>query len=117
MAIRSAIRSVNAGYQDGINGFHVEIEEFGKCFGTTEFKEGSDSLDSYWNSIAEYKKIIKGSDGEEIELESDLTEYPVIIFYPSGENSGAELLVFRNEYIQKITISQNGKIINETELK
>tara|TARA_Y100001978_G_scaffold81392_1_gene72879 strand:+ start:539 stop:1312 length:774 start_codon:yes stop_codon:yes gene_type:complete len=41
MAIRSAIRSVNAGYQDGVNGFHVEIEEFGKCFGTSEFKEGT----------------------------------------------------------------------------
>lgn len=41
MAIRSAIKSVNAGYQSGVNGFHVEIEEFGKCFGTNEFKEGT----------------------------------------------------------------------------
>ncbi|MFM8243270.1 MAG: enoyl-CoA hydratase, partial [Crocinitomicaceae bacterium] len=23
------------------NGFHSEIEEFGKCFGTPEFKEGT----------------------------------------------------------------------------
>ena len=56
-------------------------------------------------------------EGEEIEHESDITNYPLIIFYPSGENSGAELMVYRNEYIQKISISQNGKIINETELK
>ena len=82
---------------------------------TSEFN--SESLDSYWNSIAEYQKTIKGSDGEEIEIESDITDYPLLIFYPSGENSGAELLVYRNEYIQKITISQNGKIINETELQ
>ena len=40
-AIASAIRAVNAGYTDGINGFEVEIEEFGKCFGTEDFKEGT----------------------------------------------------------------------------
>ncbi len=77
----------------------------------------SESLDSYWNSISEYQKIIKGSDGEEVELNSDITDYPVIIFYPSGENSGAELFIYRDEYVQKIIISQNGKINNETKLK
>ena len=41
MAIRSAIKAVNAGFKNGVNGFEVEIEEFGKCFGTTEFKEGT----------------------------------------------------------------------------
>ena len=41
VAISSAIRAVNAGYTDGINGFEVEIEEFGKCFGTEDFKEGT----------------------------------------------------------------------------
>jgi enoyl-CoA hydratase len=41
MAMAAAIRSVNAGYQDGVNGFETEIEEFGKCFGTPEFVEGT----------------------------------------------------------------------------
>lgn len=41
MAIAAAIRSVNAGYEDGVNGYQVEIEEFGKCFGTPEFVEGT----------------------------------------------------------------------------
>ncbi len=40
-AIASAIRSVNANFQDGVNGFEVEIEEFGKCFVTQDFKEGT----------------------------------------------------------------------------
>ena len=40
-AIASAIRAINANYQDGVNGFDVEIEEFGKCFGTDDFKEGT----------------------------------------------------------------------------
>lgn len=40
-AIRSAIKAVNANYLDGINGYQVEIEEFGNCFGTEEFVEGT----------------------------------------------------------------------------
>lgn len=41
MAIASAIRSINANFQDGVNGYQTEIEEFGKCFGTEDFKEGT----------------------------------------------------------------------------
>jgi enoyl-CoA hydratase len=40
-AIASAIRSINAGFRDGINGFQTEIDEFGKCFGTPDFVEGT----------------------------------------------------------------------------
>ena len=40
-AIAAAIRSINANYSDGVNGYEVEIEEFGKCFGTADFKEGT----------------------------------------------------------------------------
>jgi len=40
-AIASAIRSVNANYEDGLNGYQTEINEFGKCFGTDDFKEGT----------------------------------------------------------------------------
>ena len=40
-AIEAAIKSINANFKDGINGFEVEIEEFGKCFGTADFKEGT----------------------------------------------------------------------------
>jgi len=40
-AISAAMRAINANFTDGINGYQVEIEEFGKCFGTPEFKEGT----------------------------------------------------------------------------
>jgi enoyl-CoA hydratase len=40
LAVASAIKSVVAGSSEGINGFEVEIEEFGKCFDTSDFKEG-----------------------------------------------------------------------------
>lgn len=40
-AISSAIIAVNAQYKNGIDGFISEITEFGKCFGTEDFKEGT----------------------------------------------------------------------------
>jgi enoyl-CoA hydratase len=40
MAISSIIRCVNAFYEDGVDGFQFEIDEFGRCFGTEDFKEG-----------------------------------------------------------------------------
>ena len=44
VAISAAIRAVNAGFEDGVNGFDVEIDEFGECFGTDEFMEGTDAF-------------------------------------------------------------------------
>ncbi len=43
-AIKSAINSINANYKDGVDGFNTEIEEFGKCFGTEDFKEGTSAF-------------------------------------------------------------------------
>ncbi len=40
-AIAKAIKSVNAGFIYDINGFEVEKKEFGNCFGTPEFIEGT----------------------------------------------------------------------------
>jgi enoyl-CoA hydratase len=39
-AIKTAIKVINAGYNSNLNGYEVEIEEFGKAFGTKDFKEG-----------------------------------------------------------------------------
>ncbi len=40
-AIAAAIAAVNASLKEGVNGFSVEIEQFGKCFGTDDFTEGT----------------------------------------------------------------------------
>lgn len=40
-AISAALVSVLAGYDNEKNGFDVEITEFGNCFGTSDFKEGT----------------------------------------------------------------------------
>ncbi len=41
VAIGKAIEAVNANYISGINGFDVEIKNFGDCFATEDFKEGT----------------------------------------------------------------------------
>ena len=43
-AIAKAIESVNANYQDGVNGYQVEIRNFGACFATADFKEGTSAF-------------------------------------------------------------------------
>ncbi|MBL0129301.1 MAG: enoyl-CoA hydratase/isomerase family protein [Flavobacteriales bacterium] len=43
-ALAAAIRAVNAGYEPGADGMQREIEEFGKCFGTADFKEGTSAF-------------------------------------------------------------------------
>ena len=43
-AISAAMRAINANYVDGVNGYEVEIDEFGKCFGTPEFVEGTSAF-------------------------------------------------------------------------
>ncbi|MDQ7948133.1 MAG: enoyl-CoA hydratase-related protein [Pedobacter sp.] len=40
LAIASAIKAVNASLQTDVNAYETEIEEFGNCFQTQDFKEG-----------------------------------------------------------------------------
>ncbi len=41
MAVRQAIKAINAGFKHDVDGFEVEINAFGQCFGTDDFKEGT----------------------------------------------------------------------------
>jgi len=41
VAIGKAIKAINANYKDGKDGYKVEIKQFGKCFGTEDFVEGT----------------------------------------------------------------------------
>jgi enoyl-CoA hydratase len=44
LAIGAAIKSINANFKEGVDGFEVEIEAFGNCFGTGDFKEGTSAF-------------------------------------------------------------------------
>ncbi len=41
VAISYAIKAVNAGFINNVNGYKTEIDAFGECFGTKDFKEGT----------------------------------------------------------------------------
>ena len=41
VAISSAIAAINAGYTSGQNGYDAEVSQFGRCFGTADFREGT----------------------------------------------------------------------------
>ncbi|MFD0964401.1 enoyl-CoA hydratase/isomerase family protein [Pseudofulvibacter geojedonensis] len=41
VAIAHAIKAVNDNFKDGVNGYQTEITQFGICFGTEDFKEGT----------------------------------------------------------------------------
>lgn len=41
VAIGKAIVAINANFTEGVNGFETEINQFGACFGTKDFKEGT----------------------------------------------------------------------------
>lgn len=41
IAISYAIKAVNAGFKNTVNGYEQEIEAFGACFGTADFTEGT----------------------------------------------------------------------------
>ena len=43
IALRKAIKAINAGFSSK-NGFKEEIKQFGSCFGTTDFKEGTSAF-------------------------------------------------------------------------
>ena len=44
VAISAAIKAVNANFEDGVDGYEVEVSEFGNCFGTEDFKEGTSAF-------------------------------------------------------------------------
>ncbi len=54
VAIRHAIKAINANFKEGENGYKTEIDTFGKCFGTDDFKEGTTAF------LEKRKAVFKG---------------------------------------------------------
>ena len=43
-AVAGAISAMNAYFAEGVDGYQAEIDEFGKCFATEDFKEGTSAF-------------------------------------------------------------------------
>jgi general secretion pathway protein H len=61
----------------------------------------------------EYKIMITKPNGQDLELDSEFSDYPLITFYPSGENSGAIVSIDDGSQIIKIFVNQNGKLTKQ----
>ena len=70
-------------------------------------------LETSWTDDMSLKKIFKFTDGTNIELGNDKPNNPILIFYPSGENSGGTLELHDSDFIQKISVKNNADIQNE----
>lgn len=44
LAIAGVINAINAAYQDGVNGFQIEIDEFANCASSKDFQEGASAF-------------------------------------------------------------------------
>lgn len=79
-----------------------------------EIKEIDHDFDnSFLNEIESLRKTFRFQDGAIIEIEEIQKDTPLMIFYPSGENSGGVIDIYHNDYIQKVVIKNNGEVINE----
>ena len=83
-------------------------------------EENQNEIDSsykntYWSDTSSLRKTFKFGDGSIIELDNQMIDTPVIIFYPSGENTGAKLYFETIDKKLEIIISKNGKVIRANE--
>ncbi|MDA9353339.1 prepilin-type N-terminal cleavage/methylation domain-containing protein [Gammaproteobacteria bacterium] len=69
-----------------------------------------DNVQSPWKDFSSNRKTFKHFDGSIIQLNENDLNKPLIIFYPSGENTGGIITISSSNFIQEITINNNGKI-------
>jgi len=68
---------------------------------------------TFWSDTSSLRKTFKFEDGSIIELNDQMLELPMMIFYPSGENSGGQIDIYHSNYIQRLIIFSNGQITDE----
>ena len=68
-----------------------------------------------WGQLQSFTKTVETSSGSRVLLDNEISLEPVIIFYPSGENTGAKLYFETIDKKLEIIISKNGKVIRANE--
>ena len=68
-----------------------------------------------WGQLQSFTKTVETSSGSRVLLDNEISLEPIIIFYPSGENTGAKLYFETIDKKLEIIISKNGKVIRVNE--
>ena len=96
-----------------IIGWHADNKEDFSYFLDIKGSISKKSLESHpsiWKKYSGYRKTFKSFDGSILELDDKVPVIPLLIFYPSGENSGGIINIFLNDHVQEILINSNGEI-------
>ena len=68
-----------------------------------------------WGQLQNFTKTVETSSGSRVLLDNEISLEPIIIFYPSGENTGAKFYFETTDKKLEIIISKNGKVIRVNE--
>ncbi len=72
-----------------------------------------EDFDLLSKTSSQQKIVVETPNGQSRELDGEFSDYPLITFYPSGENSGAIVSIDDGNRIIKIFVNQNGKFIKQ----
>ena len=64
-----------------------------------------------WNEFIEFEKEIETSDGLKFKLSNDDLDLPYILFYPSGETTGAKFTFYHNNQKYNFVLTHGGEFL------
>ena len=64
-----------------------------------------------WNEFTEFEKEIETSDGLKFKLSNDDLDLPYILFYPSGETTGAKFTFYNNNHKYNFVLTHGGEFL------
>ena len=68
-----------------------------------------------WNEFIDFEKEIETSDGLKFKLSNDNLDLPYILFYPSGETTGAKFTFYNNNQKYNFVLTHGGEFLKTDE--
>ena len=76
----------------------------------------SEPIYSYtWHEFIDFEKEIETSDGLKFKLSNDDLDLPYILFYPSGETTGAKFTFYNNNQKYNFVLTHGGEFLRTDE--
>ena len=68
-----------------------------------------------WNEFIDFEKEIETSDGLKFKLSNDNLDLPYILFYPSGETTGAKFTFYNDNQKYNFVLTHGGEFLRTDE--